>query len=303
MNQHRMKILIVDDEVLNRVILEEYLEDANFDIEMAEDGESALAMLQADETAYDIVLLDRMMPGLSGMDVLQRIKEHPVLKSIPVILQTARAAKEDIVEGLAAGAHYYLTKPFEQEELLSVIRTAVEDRQRFRDMNDHVKRSAQTMGLMQVSKFRFKTLDEGRSLASVLANACPDPERVAMGLSELIINAVEHGNLGITYDEKSTLNDSGIWHDEVVNRLALPENQEKFVQVFYEKEASKIRITITDEGEGFDWEPFMEMQAERAFDNHGRGIALSNMSSFDDIEYRGSGNEVVASIMLEAEES
>lgn len=294
-------VLIVDDEELNRVIIEEYLDEQDFIIEMAEDGETAWAMLEAEPYKYDVVLLDRMMPGISGMEVLSRIKEHPILESVPVILQTARASKEDIIEGLSAGAYYYLTKPFEQEELLSVLKTTVEDRARFKEINDHIRKSSQTMGLMESSFFKFKTLDEGRSLASVLANACPDPDRVALGLSELIINAIEHGNLGITYDEKSYLNDAGIWHDEVLRRLSLPENESKYVEVKYEKINDEIRITIKDQGLGFEWEPYLEMQAERAFDNHGRGIAISKQSSFDALEYCGNGNEVVASLELETE--
>ncbi|MEE9342069.1 MAG: response regulator [Gammaproteobacteria bacterium] len=292
-------ILIVDDEELNRIIIEEYLDGEDFIIEMAEDGESAWTTLEANPDKYDVVLLDRMMPGISGIEVLSRIKAHPILESIPVILQTARASKEDIIEGLSAGAYYYLTKPFEQEELLSVLKTTVEDRMRFKEMNAHVQKNVQTMGLMEMSIFKFKTMEEGRCLASVLANACPDPDRVALGLSELIINAVEHGNLGITYDEKSSLNDMGTWNDEVIKRLQLPENLPKFVEVKYEKLSSKIRITIKDQGKGFDWEPYLDMQAERAFDNHGRGIALTKLSSFDSLQYQGSGNEVVACLEVD----
>ena len=82
-------ILIVDDEELNRIIIEEYLDGEDFIIEMAEDGESAWTTLEANPDKYDVVLLDRMMPGISGIEVLSRIKAHPILESIPVILQNS----------------------------------------------------------------------------------------------------------------------------------------------------------------------------------------------------------------------
>lgn len=289
-------ILVVDDEVFNLDIIEEYLEDdeQEFKIVRAEDGEIAWSLLNNDPENFDVILLDRMMPKLDGMEVLARIKAHPVLSIVPVILQTARAGREDIVDGLKAGAFYYLTKPFEGEMLKSVVRTALQDRIRYKDAQEEVYKHVRIMGMMQSGQFCFRTLEQGRTLASVLANACPDPSRVVNGLSELMINAVEHGNLAITYKQKSELNKNGDWEAEVKRRLAMHENARKVVEVNYARVNGEILITITDQGEGFDWQPFMELSPERAFDSHGRGIAMSRMLSFDRIEYRGRGNEVLA---------
>jgi CheY-like chemotaxis protein len=289
-------ILVVDDEVFNLDIIEEYLEDEaqEFKIVRAEDGEMAWSLLENDPENFDVVLLDRMMPKLDGMEVLARIKAHPILSIIPVILQTARAGKQDIVDGLKAGAYYYLTKPFEGEMLKSVVQTALQDRMRYKEAQEEVYKHVRIMGMMQSGQFNFRTLEQGRTLASVLANACPDPSRVVNGLSELMINAVEHGNLAITYKQKSELNKNGAWEAEVNRRLAIPENACKVVEVDYARVNGEILITITDQGDGFDWQPFMELSPERAFDTHGRGIAMSRMLNFDRLEYRGSGNEVLA---------
>ena len=65
-----------------------------------------------------------------------------------------------------------------------------------------------------------------------------------------------------------------------------------------ERDASAIHYRIRDEGKGFDWNPFLEMSPTRAFDTHGRGIAMSNLLSFDQLKFHGCGNEVVGSIKL-----
>ncbi len=73
----------------------------------------------------------------------------------------------------------------------------------------------------------------------------------------------------------------------------VPENKDKKVLVHFERSDDDITLTITDDGDGFDWQHYMEIDPDRATHSHGRGIALSKMMSFDSIEYRGTGNEVV----------
>lgn len=75
--------------------------------------------------------------------------------------------------------------------------------------------------MLTAALFEFKTLDEARSIALLISNACPEPEKIVQGLTELTVSAVEHGNLEITYDEKSELNKEGTWLQEVSNRLLL----------------------------------------------------------------------------------
>jgi len=290
------RILIVDDEPFNVEILVEYLEDGGYQLDTAEDGQEAWEKLSAAPDHYDVVILDRMMPRMNGMEVLQKIKQHPVLQSVPVILQTALAAKDEILEGIQAGAYYYLTKPFEEELLQSVLGTAVEDRMRYRAAQQESSQAGRVFGLMRSGTFHFKTLEGARDLAAILANACPNPQKVVIGLTELLVNAVEHGNLAITYDEKSVLREQERWEEEVANRLADPKYSDREVVVTFSRDAERVSIDIVDEGEGFDWQQYLDIDPARAFDTHGRGIAMSRMISFDTIEYRGKGNEVSVSV-------
>jgi len=109
-----------------------------------------------------------------------------------------------------------------------------------------------------------------------------------------LVNAVEHGNLGITYEEKSRLNEKDQWEGEVKKRMEQPEHSTKRVLISFERTAREVRFLIKDEGAGFDWRPYMAFDPKRVFDSHGRGIAVAAQASFDRLDYRGVGNEVLA---------
>lgn len=298
MNDKQARLLAVDDESLNLMLITEYLKHSGYHIETARDGAEAWELLEARPREFDVVLLDLMMPRMDGLEVLRRIKKHPQLQFIPVILQTALASPEDIHVGIRAGAYYYLTKPFEKEMLRSVVATAAQDHMRYRRMQDEIDRTNRIFGLMSRSEFRFSTLDEGRELAGLLASACPDPRKTVVGLGELLVNAVEHGNLGIGYQEKGRLLEQGQLAAEVAQRLASPEYKNRHVEVVYQRIDGEIRIRIRDQGQGFDWQNYEEVDARRVFDAHGRGIAVARIMSFDEVKYHGNGSDVSAVIRL-----
>ena len=294
MDESKSRILVVDDEPFNLEILIEYLEDVGYATVSAQNGLIAWNLLQKTPEAFSAILLDRMMPEMDGMELLARVKADPLMKNLPVIMQTAKASNEDILEGLQAGAYYYLTKPFDKDKLLAIVKTAVNDHLEYRNLQNDLAQATHALSMMDTGKFHFRTIEEGRSLVALLAHATPAPDRVILGLSELMINAVEHGNLGISYEEKSRLVEIDDWTTEVKRRLALPEYKDKKVTLMFERQNSEIRFTIQDEGVGFAWEKFMEISPERAFDTHGRGIAIANTISFTRLEYQGNGNQVLA---------
>lgn len=296
MSQQKVKILIVDDEPTNLEILKEYLDELGYWTVEATDGMEAWSILQKNEYEFDAILLDRMMPNMDGMEVLKRIKQDATLKMIPVIMQTAAVAKHEILEGIQAGCYHYLTKPFEEDMLVSIVKTAVDDYHNYRLLKDEIKQQSVSLSLLETAHFRFKTLEEVRTLTKLLAAACPEPDKVTMGLHELLINAVEHGNLGITYADKSELLNDQSWDQEVQRRLGLAEYSTRHVTVDMERLKDRIIFTIKDQGNGFAWEEYLEFSTERATDCHGRGIAMANMMSFDTVEYIGKGNEVKVSL-------
>jgi DNA-binding response OmpR family regulator len=293
------RILVVDDDAYNRDILQEYLIDAGYGVTLAEDGERAWEEL-CNDPHFSVLLLDRMMPRLDGMGLLARLRADARFSGIPVIFQTALADPVEVAAGLAAGAFYYLTKPFRRNDLLAIVQAALNHAALLHGVHEHAQATQSCLGLLRRAEFRLRTLAQARQLSHVLASLCPDPARASLGISELLINAVEHGNLGIGYAEKSSLVRAQRWEAEIERRLALPEYAGKTVTVELERGENTLTLTITDQGTGFDWQPYLEMAPQRAFDPNGRGIAMSRMLCFGRLEYRGQGNQVVAEIRLEA---
>jgi CheY-like chemotaxis protein len=290
------QVLVVDDSALDRALLKLHLTKDGYRPDFASNGSDALAMLEKSPERFDVVLLDRRMPDVDGLTVLSRMKEHPRLRMIPVILQTAATEPKDVIEGIRTGAWYYLTKPYDSQMLLSVVRAAANDYAEFKELRTRLRQGLKTLRLMNNATFSFRTVEEGRDLATILANACPDPDAAVVGLTELLLNAVEHGNLGITYEEKSAMHDKDEWQKEVERRLALPENGGKRVEIRFDRAPDAIRFTIRDAGHGFDWTRFLDIDPSRAFHTHGRGIAMARRLSFSSLDYVGSGNEVVATV-------
>ena len=293
------RLLLVDDDPVNLEILVDYLAGLDYDLVLAEGGEQAIAELSRPGAHFDTVLLDRMMPRVDGMAVLTHIMNSPDLNSIPVIMQTAASDAAQISAGLRAGAWYYLTKPFERSILRALVDSAVSDHRHVLDMQSRIRRDTQAFALVRHAEFEFRTLSDVDSLAALVASACPDPDRVIRGLNELMLNAVEHGNLGISYPEKSALNLAGTWLAEVEHRLALPQYARKCATLLFDRSDAGISITITDEGPGFDWNEYLEISVARIFDSHGRGIAIARSLSFDGLEYLGNGNQVRVRINLD----
>ncbi len=292
------KILAVDDEEFNLDIIKRHMVKAGYEVILAEDGLVALERLEENPDTAAIVL-DRMMPGMDGMEFLGRIKANPKFQDIPVIMQTAAAGSEQVLQGIQAGVYYYLTKPYDDVLLLAILEAALRDARHKKEMKEQVRRQRRMLGLMEESIFRFRTLEDAKTLAFYLANCFPEPEKVVFGLNELLINAVEHGNLGITYTEKTKLVLSGTWGQEVERRLAAPEYKDKNGRLTFKATKEEIAVTIKDQGQGFDWSNYVELSPARATDPHGRGIVASRLMSFDSMEYLGVGNEVLCKVYLD----
>ena len=116
----KMKVLIVDDEELNVDYLEQRLEDLDYQIITASDGQKALDKIRSDHP--DLILLDLMMPVLDGFAVLSEVKADPLLRETPVIIISADHDSKSIVRGIKQGADDYLTKPVNAELLVKKVK-------------------------------------------------------------------------------------------------------------------------------------------------------------------------------------
>jgi adenylate cyclase len=167
-----VRLLVVDDNELNRDMLSRRLGSRGFAVEVAEDGERGLALIE--QQAFDLVLLDVMMPGLSGIDVLRRVRERWPGSDLPVIMVTARDTTEDVVEALGLGANDYVTKPLD----FPVVLARVESQLTLKRQKEEIRRLAETLELRN----RFIQSLFGRYLSDdVVAGLLASPEGPKLG--------------------------------------------------------------------------------------------------------------------------
>lgn len=289
-----LSVLVVEDDRMQRVFLEECLRDLGHEFIEAGNGAEALDILLAQGDKIDIVLMDRIMPLMDGITAVIRMKDHPALRKIPVIMVTGAASAHEIQEGIEAGVFYYLAKPVTPDMLGSVLTAAAREVEQMRGLTVEMRRHRASFSLIDSCKFRLRTLDEAECLTAFAAHCFPDPERVLQGLSELLINAVEHGNLEIGYDRKTELIADGTWRAEIERRLSMPAYQNRHAEVTVARRDDGVYLVVTDQGGGFNWQRYMSIDPTRAADNHGRGIAQANALSFDRLTYNAAGNQAVA---------
>lgn len=118
------KILIVDDEANIVISLEFLMQQAGYQVDIARTGDEALHKVE--QFLPDLVLLDVMLPGPNGFDVLQHVRRNPAWQSMAIIMLTAKGRDVEVTKGLALGANAYITKPFSTRDLLAEVRRCLD---------------------------------------------------------------------------------------------------------------------------------------------------------------------------------
>lgn len=170
-------ILVVDDVTKNLQVLGNILMEEGYEIALASDGFEALETVESDKP--DLILLDIMMPELSGYDVCRKLKANDTTKEIPIVFLTARSETEDIVKGFSLGGSDYITKPFKREELLARIDT-------------HLKLKRSRDIIVHQNEQLKKLNEEKNEFLGIAAHDLKNPLNSIKGLAELLI--MDHGD-------------------------------------------------------------------------------------------------------------
>ena len=297
----KWRVLAVDDEPALLAIISQLLRNETCVVETAANASRAWEMLNDPQNSFSFVILDRKMPGIDGLELLKWIKADGRLKALPVIMQSGAVSPEQIAEGIAAGAFYYLTKPYQHKAMLCIVRAVKADIELRAEVSAQAARHIESLQYITQAELHFSTPEDVSRVAGILAAMCPDPDQASSGLVELLLNAVEHGNLGISYQEKKRLLYEESWEAEVQRRLGLPEYRDRRATVTVERRPDALSFRIADQGEGFDWVKYLELDPKRSLDPNGRGIAMSRRYSFSSVEFQGIGNVVTATVPLQGE--
>jgi two-component system alkaline phosphatase synthesis response regulator PhoP len=157
MNMDR-KILVVDDEEHIVELLKFNLEIKGYKVEVAYDGLDGF--IKSKEVNPDLILLDRMLPNMDGIEVLKRVRNDENIKNIPVIMLTAKTMEKDKIEGLEVGADDYITKPFSIEEVLARVNAVL---RRYYSTKGENKNTI-TLGEIKVDLQNYEVIKNGQKI-------------------------------------------------------------------------------------------------------------------------------------------
>ncbi|MBD1882875.1 EAL domain-containing response regulator [Microcoleus vaginatus] len=234
-NNKENVILIVDDNPNNLKILFDFLKESGFKVLVAKDGESAIEKLQ--EVSPNIILLDVMMPGIDGFETCYRLKASVATKDIPVIFMTALTDRVDKVKGLSMGAVDYITKPFQQEEVLARVQL-------------HLRLRNVTKTLEEQNVLLKEEIEARKEAEAALQKLTSElEERVASQTAELTqaVNELQQAHVQLLEREKKLGHDA--FHDaltELPNRAWFMNRLQQAIDLSYRREDYLYAVLFID---------------------------------------------------------
>jgi CheY-like chemotaxis protein len=285
-----LKILIIEDDFISRNYLRDLLKYSGYEAFSARNVPEGLDLYIRQKP--DMIICDILLPGVSGLEFLKKIREKDLTTFI--LMVASKTSEKIITECFRNGANDFLKHPVLDKDILPKIA-----KQRDKLENKQVKTNFGTVISGNINMVFPTGFDVVYQIAErVFEEFVPGyfsdyvETEIRVGLSELICNAVEHGNLGITFSEKKRCTDEGNLEQLVRERLEDPVLSSRLVKVEFSYNEEECQWIITDDGDGFDYNnisvPTLEENKEGF---SGRGINLSK-ALFDSIEYLGKGNIV-----------
>ena len=264
-------ILVVEDDDDVRAVLCRLLESEGYRVESVADGGAAVERVKADPP--DAIVLDVMLPGMSGMEVCQEVKFHRATNLIPIVMLTALSDRESRRKGLWVGANAYLTKPFDSGEMLGTLRHVLDHR---RELMEHQVCTRVELCMESDGRLREQLTDLLSELFLFTPLSEEEVHRIRYAVMEMTDNAIEWGNR---------------------------RRKELTVSVAYELTDRFVKVVITDQGAGFDPERLphaaveddpvshMSIREKLGLRDGGFGIMISK-GMVDEVQYNQTGNQV-----------
>ena len=287
--EKQMKVLVVEDDYSSRELLKICIEKEGYQCQTANDGVDGFNLFK--KFNPDLIISDVRMPNMTGMELLESIRK--ISKDVIIVFITGHGNEELALQALQLGANNYLKKPVDITEIKALTN-------RYYDV---IKSKAIQSNIVDLIKHREMEIEieSDMNLVQSLANYLSEKTgnffdskermRIELGINELLINAIEHGNWEITYEEKNL----ALLEDRIgelyKSKREDPDIIDKKVVVKYKQSEKFCEWIITDDGKGFDWKSVpnpVDIQLSRI---NGRGILLSKLQ-FDEMEYLGKGNSV-----------
>jgi len=220
---------------------------------------------------------------------LLRLREVPALARVPIICVLGDGRREDLRACERASAFACLREPVSPHALATAIEAGLAGAGR----RSSIAPPQDSSSLVSALELRISAPTQVQAAVTALSALCPEPSRQALGLAELIMNAIEHGNLEISGELKAQLVTSGELGAEITRRLAEPRYAGREARVRLTRYPDHVELVVEDAGPGFDWRKQLEKVID--FDAPcGRGLRLAQQLAFDALEYVGRGNVAIA---------
>lgn len=231
----------------------------------AHDGVEALEYLN-ENPDVDLILLDRMMPRKSGIELFDEIKNDPKFIDIEVLFQSGRSLENELQEFLDHGANIVMCKPFPPENLIAFVEHAVEKIRRKKLFKNNINKEELK------EEYIVNNFEEAKEVAIIIANNSDKENKyiIAEAIYGLIENAIEHGNLSLN-NEKFELYKNRNYHQTISEKLT----SDKIVKIKCKKNNSQILVKMEDQGEGFNLENYNKINIKNLTDFQGRGIIFA----------------------------
>ena len=289
---HNQKLLLVDDNQELLDLIKEFLIVEKYIVKTANSGGKALKYLSEDN--FDLVVSDIQMPGISGLELLKRIKTT-INADIPVILITGNLSNENVSEAIRLGVSDFVGKPFDSYYLLKQIQYQLKKSDKSRPF----RHSFKSITKKSVS-FEFDLEDFFSENISTLVMIHIEnlvhmkpalTNMVVMILEELIENAFIHGILELSADVRSLSHFEYVKYIQRIDKMKF-QNRKINLNIFYEKEKRILTIEIDDHGKGFDYESILKVKKSLIdFAETGRGIQIVKMLC-DEMIFTNKGSKV-----------
>ena len=283
-------ILIIDDEDSIRKMLSIALKEKGYNVFEASNGLEGLRVFKDKEP--EIVITDVKMPEMSGIQVTKEIKK--LNYDVDVIIITGYGSEDLVIESLRVGASNFIKKPILLSERYKILEDIVLKR-------ESKKRAEVAKDIVTYEKKKCIIGNDITKIWSIVNqiffNITPFVKKTAyeglrIGLYEIIINAIEHGNLGITYDEKNNALNSNTYMDILDKRIDMAEKVNKKVEITSTFDNNNFQIEVKDDGSGFDYQNIPSPHdPDKILQAHGRGVFLTSIY-YDEVKYIDPGNKV-----------
>ena len=216
MNGKKKRVLVVDDEQGNRKVFQAMLNAEGLAVTLAEDGMKGLEAAAAEPP--DLVLLDVMMPGMTGFEVARRLKAAPATRHVPIIVVTALDDRESRLEGLKAGAEDFLTKPVDRVELSARVRNLL----RLKEFNDFLADHNRLLEQQVTERTRELAASYRETITTLNRAASYKDEETGAHVARISFYTVElAGTLGMDAGFRDTIHYASPMHD--VGKIAIPD--------------------------------------------------------------------------------